>query len=152
MAQLLGIGAAVGGGLLVAVQAAFNNRLRQGLGDVLAVTAVSFAIGTLCLLAVLVLRGQFTASLRGLAAAWPQLPWWALAGGLCGAGYVAGLLVGVSHVGMALAIAGVLIGQSVGAAVLDACGAFGLVRVPFGAERCIGLILLLAGAWLMRAR
>jgi len=138
-------------GVLVAVQASLNNRLRQALeGDALMAALLSFLIGTLTLLLIVLLRGGGLASLRTLHATLGDVPWWVFAGGLCGAFYVLSIILGVPQIGVAWCMAAVLIGQQLCAVTLDHFGALGLKPVALGSERIIGLGCLLLGAWLLR--
>ncbi|WP_326537917.1 DMT family transporter [Pseudorhodoferax sp.] len=151
MARSLYFLVAVLGGLLVAVQAVLNNRLRQAVdGDALATAWMSFGIGVLCLSALLVLRGGAAESTRALVSALPLTPWWALLGGVCGAGYVLCLVAGVPRLGVAWALAGVLLGQQIGALGLDHLGAASATAVPIDLSRAAGLACLLVGAYLLR--
>jgi len=139
------------GGALVAVQASFNNRLRQALeGDALMAALLSFIVGTLTLLVIVLIRGGGLASLRNLHGTLESVPWWAFAGGLCGAFYVLAIILGVPKIGVALCMAAVLIGQQLCAITLDHFGAFGLEPVAISTQRLLGLGCLLFGAWLLR--
>lgn len=151
MSRLWFFAAAFGGGMLVAFQAVLNNRLRQGLGgDALPVAVLSFMVGLLCLSIAVCLRGTAPSSARAVVDALPAIPWWALAGGACGAGYVLSIIVGVPRIGVAWCMAGVLLGQQVGALGMDHFGVAGLGRIPIDGARLTGLGLLTAGAWLLR--
>jgi len=86
----------------------------------------------------------------GVDLALPDVPWWAFAGGLCGAFYVLSIVLGVPQIGVALCMAAVLIGQQLCAITLDHFGAFGLEAVAISTQRLLGLSCLLLGAWLLR--
>jgi len=151
MPKLLFFALVTTGGVLVAVQASLNNRLRQALeGDALMAALLSFIVGTLTLLVIVLIRGGGLTSLRNLHGTLESVPWWAFAGGLCGAFYVLAIILGVPQIGVALCMAAVLIGQQLCAISLDHFGAFGLEPVAISAQRLLGLACLLLGAWLLR--
>jgi len=151
MPKLLFFALVTTGGALVAVQASLNNRLRQALeGDALMAALLSFIVGTLTLLVIVLIRGGSLTSLRNLYGTLESVPWWAFAGGLCGAFYVLAIVLGVPQIGVAWCMAAVLIGQQVCAITLDHFGAFGLEPVAISAQRLLGLGCLLFGAWLLR--
>jgi len=151
MPKLLILALVTTGGALVAVQASLNNRLRQALeGDALMAALLSFIVGTVTLLLIVLLRGGGMTSLRNLQGSLDAVPWWAFAGGLCGAFYVLAIILGVPKIGVALCMAAVLIGQQICAITLDHFGAFGLESVAISTQRLLGLVCLLFGAWLLR--
>ena len=69
-------------GLVIPLQSAVNNSLRQTLGSgSLLAALVSFAVGTLALALTCVVTGQPFATLVGL----PRIAWWEWLGGILGA-------------------------------------------------------------------
>ena len=140
LAVLLGAGA----GTLVAMQAPINSRLGKTVGGVQAAT-FSFLVGTAALVAIsFILRGGL-ASLGNVG----KVPWWALVGGLLGAVYVFVALEAVQTLGASGLSAVVIAGQLTMSVVIDRFGLLGVVRHPVGAQRIVGLALLLAGVALV---
>jgi transporter family-2 protein len=133
------------GGVAVAVQPSINARLARSLGS-LESSLVSFAVGTLALLAVVLVAGR--GSLRGLGGA----AWWELTGGLLGAYFVTMTIIAVPRLGTAAVMAIVITGQLVTGALLDHCGAFGLRQIPLTPLRGLGILLLCLGAGLVIRR
>ena len=132
----------------LAVQAAVNSRLRVGIGNPILSALVSFAVGAVALGLVL-LSGVFGRTrLAGSEAA----PWWAWTGGLAGAFYVALAVIAVPRIGTALLIAGAVLGQMVGALVLDSFGWLGVPKVPLNVWRVLGAALVLVGVALMQRK
>ncbi len=140
---LLGLGA----GAMAAVQAAVNARLRQAVASPFQAALVSFAVGTLALLGVVAVaaRSWKGASLTGL-------PWWALTGGILGAGYITAAIVLAPRVGALALIALVIAGQLVAALALDHFGLLALPRVPVTPLRIAGAALLILGVLLVLRR
>jgi transporter family-2 protein len=133
--------AAVGG--LIALQPAINAGLGRATGNI-AAALVSFAVGTLLLAAIVVLSGQAS----GLDATL-DVPWYYLLGGILGAAYVFTALVVVSSIGAGGVAAATITGQLVASVVLDRLGVLGLEPTPITPERVVGVVLLLAGTYLV---
>jgi transporter family-2 protein len=130
------------GGLAVAVQPSINARLAQKVGNFES-SMLSFAVGTLALLAVVLLFGR--GSLRSVGAA----SWWELTGGFLGAYFVTMTIIAVPRIGTAAVMAIVIAGQLVTGAMLDHFGAFGLRQIPLTPLRSAGIMLLILGAGLV---
>lgn len=133
--------AAVGG--LIALQPAVNAGLGRATGNI-AAALVSFAVGTLLLAAIVVLAGQAP----GLGSTF-DVPWYYLLGGVLGAAYVFTALVVVSSIGAGGVAAATITGQLVASVVLDRLGVLGLEETPITLERVLGVVLLLAGTYLI---
>lgn len=107
----------VAAGGLVSLQQAFNGRIRDTTGDAGVATLVNFVVGTIALLAG-VLLGVLVDGLD--VGAWPGLSQWYLyLGGPLGAGFVAMAAVVVRRLGVLRLGLGIIAGQLVGALVLD---------------------------------
>ncbi len=133
----------LGAGL--ALQVAMNTRMRGHSGGPVAASFISFAVGALALAAVWV-------AVRG---PWPgpaiaQAPLWAWAGGLMGALYVLGAVVIAPRIGPGPLLAAVVMGQLSAALLLEQYGWLGTVRHPITALRVLGVLLIVAGAALVR--
>ncbi len=134
-------------GALLPVQVAVNARLRGAIGHPAAAAAISFAVGTLALLALLaVLRPPLAAGAAG------RVPWWGWTGGLMGAGYILGTIVLAPRVGAATLTAAIIAGQLGAALVVDQFGLLGFARQPLTAARLLGAALLAAGVLLVQRR
>jgi bacterial/archaeal transporter family-2 protein len=137
------LGATLGAGALVAVQAPVNSVLSRSVGT-FGAASVNFLVGTVLLLLVtFVLAG-------GLAGSGDPAPWYAyVIGGLAGAAYVTTALVAVRHVGAGGVTAATIAGQFAASLVLDRVGAFGLEERALSPSRVLGVALLAVGTWLM---
>jgi bacterial/archaeal transporter family-2 protein len=133
--------AAVGG--LIALQPPINAGLGRATGN-LSAALVSFAVGTLLLALIVALVGQA----GGLSSTF-DVRWYYLIGGLLGAGYVTVALISVSSIGAGGVAAATVTGQLTAAVVIDRLGILGLEQTPFSAARIAGVVLLLAGTYLV---
>jgi transporter family-2 protein len=133
--------AVVGG--CIALQAPINAGLGKATGS-FAAAAISFAVGTALLAAIVVLSGR--AGGIGEAA---HVEWYYLLGGALGAAYVFSALVLVDEIGAGGVAAATVTGQLTLSVVLDRIGFLGLEQEPLSAPRLIGVALLLAGTYLV---
>jgi transporter family-2 protein len=133
--------AVVGG--CIALQAPINSGLGRSTGSFAAAT-VSFAVGTLLLAAIVVVSGK-----AGGIGEVSHVQWYYLLGGVLGAAYVFSALVLVSQIGAGAVAAATVTGQLTTSVVLDQIGFLGLDREPITPTRVAGVLLLLAGTYLI---
>jgi transporter family-2 protein len=133
------------GGVAVAVQPSINARLAQKVGSFES-SLISFAVGTVALLLVVMFAGR--GSLKGASNA----SWWELSGGLLGAFFVTMTIIAVPRMGTAAVMAIVIAGQLTTGALLDQLGLFGLRQISMTPMRGIGMALLCLGAALVVRR
>ena len=134
----------LGGGLL-ALQVPTNVMLSKAGGSPLLAALISFAVGTLALLAAWLASGN-----RPGAAAFAPLPWYAWLGGIYGASYVAIAAFAAPRIGLASLVTIGIAGQIVTALWLDHHAALGLPHAPMSTARAIGALLVVAGVVLVR--
>jgi transporter family-2 protein len=132
-------------GMFIAVQAPTNALLARGVGSPVNAALVSFIIGTLALAAVAIALG-----VRPGAGTMRALPWYAWIGGLYGAVFVAVAAFAAPRMGVTYFLMVAIAGQLVMALILDRLGAFGVPRVDVSATRVLGVLFVLAGAFLVR--
>ena len=132
-------------GAMVAIQAPTNAILAKAGGSPVLAALISFAIGTLALLAVWLFSGN-----RPGASAFAGLPWYAWIGGLYGAVFVGVAAYAAPKIGVASLITIGIAGQIAMALILDHFGALGLTREPINAGRIAGALLVVAGVVLVR--
>ena len=130
-------------GALIALQAPINAGLGKATGSFPA-ALISFTIGVLVLLAIVVVSGQ-----AGNVGEATEVRWYYLLGGVLGAAYVTAALVTVPTIGAGGVAAGTITGQLVASVALDRAGVLGLDEVPITIERALGVGLLLAGTFLI---
>ncbi len=133
---------AVVGGVL-ALQAPINAGLGRATGQ-LPAALVSFIVGTLLLAVIVALIGD----VAGLGSTF-AVRWYYLAGGVLGAVYVTVALIAVRSIGAGGVAAATITGQLAAAVVIDQLGILGLERTPITAARAAGVVLLLAGTYLV---
>jgi transporter family-2 protein len=133
--------AVVGG--CIALQAPINAGLGKYTGSFAAAT-ISFAVGTVLLAAIVVLSGR-AGGIGDVA----HVEWYYLLGGALGAAYVFSALVLVDEIGAGGVAAATVTGQLTLSVVLDRLGFLGLEEEPITAERVLGVLLLLAGTYLI---
>jgi transporter family-2 protein len=130
------------GGIAVAFQPSINGRLAQRIGTFES-SCISFAVGTLFLLLLVLVAGK--GSLKGVVHA----SWWELTGGGLGAFFVTMTIVAIPRIGTTAAMAAVIGAQLTTGVLLDHLGLFGFRTIPLDSKRAIGVALLMAGAGLI---
>jgi transporter family-2 protein len=145
--RTLAVALAAGAGILVGMQAPVNSRLGRNVGSVQAAT-FSFLVGSLALVLIASLFYGGLGSFTNVSKA----PWWALFGGLFGAVYVTVAILTVRTLGVSALTAAVIAGQLGAAVVIDRFGLLGVARQPIGAQRIVGLGLLVLGVFLVVRR
>jgi transporter family-2 protein len=141
MTWLLGVVAGLG----LTVQVGMNSQLRKVLQSANLAALVSFTVGTLALIAlIIVMRTPMPA--RDTIAA---VPVWAWLGGLLGAFYVATSTIVAAELGATTLLGLALAGQLATALVVDHFGWLGLPENPITWTRIAGVALVGAGVWLV---
>jgi len=132
-------------GAVLPVQGAINGLLRQDLGAPFVVGAISFAVATLSMIAVLLV------TLLLLDGAKPQLgglrtmPWWGWIGAVCGATYVTTVFVAIPAIGTAATVGLTVAGQQIVSLFVDRYGWFRLPQREISTLRFAGVVVLLLG-------
>ncbi|MFO7572710.1 MAG: DMT family transporter [Gaiellaceae bacterium] len=139
--------AALGAGLVGAMQVAVQGRLGERVGSLEAVATAALVGGLLALFLLLVVRQSF----GGIAEA-VSGPKWQLLGGVFAVGIVFGITYAAGRIGV-LATSAFLIAAQLGlAALIDRFGWFGVDRVAATWPRVTGIMLLAFGAALTLKR
>ncbi len=144
-ANLFAIALVVLGGLAAAAQAPINAALARSLASPLAASVVSFSVGLVLLLGLTLVWAGPAVVLR-----LPAVPLWQFAGGLLGALYVYAMIMGVPQLGVVSALAALIVGQMLGAMVLDSSGAFGLAVQAITPQRVLAVAMVGGGLVLSR--
>jgi transporter family-2 protein len=135
---------AVVAGAFLPAQAGVNTRLAHYVGGPVRASMISFAVGALALFVVVLL---FYRSEPHRASA---APWWAWIGGLLGAFYVTSTVVVPVRIGAA-AFFGILVAaQLLMSVLLDKYGWIGFPQRDVSPLKLLGVLLLVAGALLVR--
>jgi transporter family-2 protein len=133
-------------GVSLAVQAPINAMTSSRLGHPLGAATLSFAVGTICLVAITLLTARSQIDWSKLVGMSPLL--WL--GGVLGVAYItiAILLTPVIGVGALLAL--VIAGQITASLLLDHYGLLGLVGHEITMGRVAGALLVIVGAVMVR--
>lgn len=132
---------AVIGGMALAAQGQINGGLGKKVG-VIEGSFVSFSVGTLALLFILLFFGN------GNILAVGTVPKWQMIGGLLGAFFVMIQVMVVPKIGVSTTLIAVIIGQLVFGAIIDHFGLFGGNRYPIDKQKMIAILLMLAALFL----
>ncbi|MBA8903840.1 DMT family transporter [Phyllobacterium sp. P30BS-XVII] len=135
--------AAFGLGALISMQPPINAHISAELGSPLLAASCSIAIS----LAIVFIARLATDS--SVTVNWSRvfaLPWWTLIGGAAGALFVIGALIVVPKLGVAPFFVSVVLGQLLGAAVIDQFGGFGITISSVTWPRVAGIVLVFLGA------
>ncbi|WP_139491869.1 DMT family transporter [Brevibacillus dissolubilis] len=136
---------AVLGGVAISVQASVNGGLGKKIGT-LEGAFVSFGIGTLLLLLLVIFFGQGSMLQLG------NVPKWQLTGGLLGAFYVAIMVLVVPQAGVTTTVASVIVGQLLMSVIIDHYGLFGGKQIPMDGKKLIALLLMGVALYLFYKR
>lgn len=143
--QGIAIAFTVVAGGFIALQAPINSTLGRSIASPLAAASLSFAVGTAALVAItLLIAGGF----GGVGGA-RSLSWVYLTGGLLGAVYVTTALITVRTLGAGAVTAATVTGQLTTSIVIDRLGVLGLEARPLSWQRIVGVVLLVAGTFLV---
>jgi transporter family-2 protein len=139
---------ALGLGAIISMQPAINAQMALRFGSPLVAAICSIIISLAMIVAVWLALGRAPINMSKL---W-SLPWWVLIGGAAGAFFVLGGIMVAPRLGVAAFFTCIVLGQVLGAAVLDQIGAFGLDAQPIGWTRALGILLVVAGAAMTQAQ
>ncbi|WP_263140708.1 DMT family transporter [Pseudomonas sp. RIT-PI-AD] len=132
-------------GAFLPLQAGINGLLAKQVSSVMCAALVSFSVGTVALLLVVLVQRDLPsfAVLRGV-------QWWQWCGGLLGAVFIATAAFAGPRIGALLFMVLVLAGQLSMAVMLDHFGWAGYREAPASLMKMAGLALILGGVWLIR--
>ncbi len=134
-------------GAVLPMQAGVNAILARSTGHPTMAALVSFAVGTACLLAfVLVIR----VPLGGLAILPSLPPWLWFSGGALGAFYVASMVFLAPKLGATAMVATVVAGQMLVSVTLDHFGLIGYAEHGINVWRLLGIVLIFSGVLLIQ--
>lgn len=138
---------ALAAGICIPTQAGINTQLSLWTRSPVLAATISFLIGSLVLLG-------YTLVARLPLPAWRsavEQPWWLWSGGILGAFFVAVTIYLAPRLGATNMLAWVLAGQMLAALALDHFGALGYPLQPLSLGRAVGVLLLIGGAFMVRA-
>lgn len=132
-------------GAMLPLQAGMNGEVARHLSSVMNAALVSFAVGTLALLCIVLAQRDLPGlqSLRGIT-------WWHWSSGLLGVFLIATAAFAAPRVGASLFMALLLAGQLLMALLLDHFGWAGYRQASISLGKVGGIVLVFAGVWLIR--
>lgn len=133
-------------GTCIPTQAGINTRLSLWTRSPILAAAVSFLVGTIVLVGYVLTSRLPVPDWRSAAGQ----PWWLWSGGALGAFFVAITIYVAPRLGATSMLAWILVGQMLAALALDHCGVLGYPLHPLSLGRIVGVLLLVAGAFLVR--
>lgn len=130
------------GGIAIAAQSAINTQLAKSLnGEPIIATLISFAVGTVLLFFIAVVKTDLWHNLTAL----PQIAWWKFLGGALGAGMVFITVVLAPKLGITAMVFFIMIGQLLTATSIDHFGLIGMPVREITTAKFIGLIIIGCG-------
>jgi transporter family-2 protein len=123
-----------------------NASLRASIGSAVWAAFISYFVGALTLLLVLLATREPWLSSAAIA----KSSLWSWTGGVFGTIYIVVAILLLPHMGAATAVALLVAGQMLGSLVFDHYGLFGLAQHPVDLSRLAGAVLLIAGVVLIR--
>lgn len=134
-------------GVSVALQQILNAKLRTELGSPWWAGFVSYFVGTLAMLAIILASGE--PRLSSAMAARTSWPSWT--GGVFGAVFIGTAILMVPRLGAATVLALIVVGQMLGSLAFDHVGLLGVPQHPASPIRLAGVALLILGVVLIRS-
>ncbi len=137
---------AVIAGAMMPVQAAINHKLSTYVQSPVLSAFVSFGVGLVALFIFILTTGLPLSQLAYTRNA-PPVAW---LGGLCGAFFVTVVVTIVPRLGVALTFSILILGQMLATLPMDHYGFLGGVVKEINIPRIIGVVLIIAGVFLIR--
>ncbi|TGA95832.1 DMT family transporter [Sporolactobacillus shoreae] len=141
-------------GMLSPIQTSINSELRNAVHSPLVASLVSFSVGTVALILLVLLiehRRLFkTNPLEKGKRVISKSPWWLWIGGVLGVIFVTANIFLLPMIGAALTVVLALCGQMVIALVIDHFGWFGVPKHSINVQRIFGIIVMVAGIFLIQ--
>lgn len=132
-------------GASLAVQVGLNATMSRHLGSPMAAALVNFAVGTVALFVIVMVTRGSVAMLGQAGGA----PWWVWCAGILGGLYIAASALFGPMIGGATFLALLVAGQMTAALALDHYGLLGFPVRPLDASRMVGVVLVIAGVFLL---
>lgn len=133
-------------GTFLPLQVGVNTKLGEAVGSPLISALISFCVGTIALLSYILITGIPLANAANAKNASP-IAW---TGGLLGAFYVASSIILLDKLGAAMTISLIIAGQMLMSLIMDHFGLLGMDVKPISFGRVAGVVLVVAGAILIR--
>ncbi len=132
-------------GVAMTIQSGINAQLQSHLNQPLLTAFLSF-LGGLILLGVILLVVRKPLP---LVADFREIKWYYYTGGLLGAFVVYAVIISVHKIGAANMFVVIVAGQLITAVIMDHFSMLGLKENPVTLQKLLGILLVIAGAWLV---
>lgn len=132
-------------GISMSIQSGVNGQLRAALGQPLMAAFISFFSGTITLLILLLLTRTGIPSIQELG----SVSLYKYTGGMLGVIVVTFVILSVQQVGASNMFVLIIAGQLVTALLMDHFGILGLRLNPVSFQKLAGILLVVAGAYLV---
>lgn len=146
MTWILLLPVALAAGMAAPAQFAINSQLRNVVGGPVLAAGISFLIGTVALFVAAVVVRRTVSGFGGVLSA----PWWMYTGGLLGAGFVLASIILTPRLGAAATVGLFLAGQVIASIIIDHFGLFRAAVQEATPPRLLGVLLILAGVFLVQ--
>lgn len=135
-------------GIAMSVQSGINSQLKSQLNHPIFASLISFVVGLLLLICIIILQKQPIPSFSELTA----VSAWKYTGGFLGAMIVTVSLLSIAQIGASSMFVTIIAGQLLAALIMDHCGLLGLPVVKISTQKIIGIVLLIAGVYLVNKK
>ncbi len=135
-------------GVAMTVQSGINSQLRAALSHPILAAFISFLTGTIALAIIMFFTKQGFPSLN----AYNNINLYKFSGGLLGVFVVTVTLLSVAEIGAANMFVLIIAGQLITAVLMDHFGVLGMKVNPISVQKSIGIVLLVAGAYLVNKK
>lgn len=135
-------------GLAMTIQSGVNAQMRSAINSPLFAAFISFSGGLLSLGLILLVTRQPVPSLQELS----SVSWYKFTGGLLGAFVVTSVILSVHRIGAANMFVLIVAGQLITAILMDHFGILGLKTSPITTGKLLGILLVIAGAYLVNKK
>ena len=135
-------------GVALTLQSGINYQLRAAINHPFMAAFISFLVGTVALILILLIARQPAPPL----AIYSSINWYKFTGGLLGVFVVTVTLLSVKEIGVANMFVLIIAGQLVTAVCMDHFGVMGLNVSPVTLKKLAGIACLITGAWLVNKK
>lgn len=135
-------------GAMIATQSAINTQLSIALSSSVQASFISFFVGTIVLLCIVLLVDRQFLRLKNAVGA--GRPWWIWMGGVLGSCFVILSVILVPWIGVGQMLVLILFGQLLGSICVEQFGWLGIPQKTLQKEQIFGLLLLLTGVMIIR--
>ncbi len=135
-------------GVFIATQAGVNSQLRNQTGSAIVAAFISFLTGTIALAALMLIAREPFPSWQILR----EATWSSYLGGVLGVGFVMIIIYAAQKLGAANLFALIVAAQLVSALIYDHFGLLGFKQSQVTPIRIAGVLLLIAGAYLVNRK